>query len=178
MQYARQQSAGIVHLFNFVGSTKAHGDRVDWVNQALFAELLSRVEGDSLESSIRAAVERGLTRAESHGNKPGYSIDREHPEVKMLLGEFNRLDGEGTPLALPARTATATDDDVDTDEGELLPVGTTPSEGASSNGVTAPAVPRKRTRRGSRGGRNRRGGRGRKPTTSSPGGSGTGEAAD
>jgi hypothetical protein len=177
VQYARQQSAGIVHLFNFVGSTKAHGDRVDWVNQALFAELLSRVEGDSLESSIRAAVERGLTRAESHGNKPGYSIDREHPEVKMLLGEFNRLDGEGTGLALPARTAATTDAEIETDDGELLPIDTAPPEGAS-NGVAAPAAPRKRTRRGSRGGRNRRGGRGRKPTTSSPGGSGSGEAAD
>ena len=177
VQYARQQSAGIVHLFNFVGSTKAHGDRVDWVNQALFAELLSRVEGDSLESSIRAAVERGLMRAESHGNKPGYSIDREHPEVKMLLGEFNRLDGEGAPLALPARAATAADPDVETDDGELLPVASAPADGAS-NGVAAPVAPRKRTRRGSRGGRNRRGGRGRKPTTSSPGGSGSGEAAD
>lgn len=177
VQYARHQSAGIVHLFNFVGSTKAHGDHVDWVNQALFAELLSRVEGDSLESSIRAAVERGLTRAESHGNKPGYTIDREHPEVKMLLGEFNRLDGESsTMLALPARTATATDAEVTADDGELLPVVTAAPEGAS-NGVAAPAVPRKRTRRGSRGGRNRRGGRGRKSTTSSSGGT-SGEAAD
>jgi len=175
VQYARHQSAGIVHLFNFVGSTKAHGDRVDWVNQALFAELLSRVEGDSLESSLRAAVERGLTRAESHGNKPGYTIDREHAEVKMLLGEFNRLDGDSSPLALPARTATATDADIETDDEELLPVGTTPPE-AGSNGVAAPAVPRKRTRRGSRGGRNRRGGRGRKPTTGAT--TGSGEAAD
>jgi uncharacterized LabA/DUF88 family protein len=180
VQYARHQSAGIVHLFNFVGSTKAHGDRVDWVNQALFAELLSRVEGDSLESSIRAAVERGLMRAESHGNKPGYSIDREHPEVKMLLGEFNRLDGESSTLALPARTATATDAEIETDDGELLPVLPTEAGGAS-NGVAAPAVPavpRKRTRRGSRGGRNRRGGRGRKPTTSSSGGTPSDEAAD
>src|SRR5439155_866300 len=69
VQYARHQSAGIVHLFNFVGSGK--GERADWVNQALFAELLSRVEGDALESSMRAAVERGLMRAEPHGNKPG-----------------------------------------------------------------------------------------------------------
>lgn len=178
VQYARHQSAGIVHLFNFVGSTKAHGDRVDWVNQALFAELLSRVEGDSLESSIRAAVERGLMRADSHGNKPGYSIDREHPEVKMLLGEFNRLDGAGAPPALPARTAAPADAELETDGGDLLPVGTAPPEGAS-NGVAAPAAPRKRTRRGSRGGRNRRGGRGRKPaTTSSAGGTTSGEAAD
>jgi hypothetical protein len=177
VQYARHHSAGIVHLFNFVGSTKAHGDRADWVNQALFAELLSRVEGDSLESSIRAAVERGLMRAESHGNKPGFTIDREHPEVKMLLGEFNRLDGETTPLALPARTATATDAEIETDDGELLPVVPETPEGAA-NGLAAPAVPRKRTRRGSRGGRNRRGGRGRKPTTSTSSGTTTGEAAD
>jgi len=178
VQYARHQSAGIVHLFNFVGSTKAHGDRVDWVNQALFAELLSRVEGDSLESSIRAAVERGLTRAESHGNKPGYTIDREHAEVKMLLGEFNRLDGESsTMVALPERTASAGDDEIEADDGELLPVSTAAPEGAS-NGVAAPAVPRKRTRRGSRGGRNRRGGRGRKPTTSSSTGTPSDEAAD
>ena len=177
VQYARHQSAGIVHLFNFVGSTKAHGDRVDWVNQALFAELLSRVEGDSLESSIRAAVERGLMRAESHGNKPGYSIDREHAEVKMLLGEFNRLDGEASTLALPARTATAADGETAANDGELLPVENA-APAAASNGLAAPAVPRKRTRRGSRGGRNRRGGRGRKPTTSSPSGSGSGEAAD
>ena len=177
VQYARHQSAGIVHLFNFVGSTKAHGDRVDWVNQALFAELLSRVEGDALESSIRAAVERGLMRAESHGSKPGYSIDREHPEVKMLLGEFNRLDGEGAPLALPARTATATDAEIEADDGELLPVGTDAPVSAS-NGAAAPVAPRKRTRRGSRGGRNRRGGRGRKPSSSSSSGTPSGEAAD
>src|SRR5439155_467431 len=40
--YARQPAASIVHLFNFVGSTRGKGERVDWVNQALFAELLSR----------------------------------------------------------------------------------------------------------------------------------------
>ena len=174
VQYARHPSAGIVHLFNFVGSTKAHGDRVDWVNQALFAELLSRVEGDSLESSIRAAVERGLMRAEAHGSKPGYTIDREHAEVKMLLGEFNRLDGESSTLALPARVATASDDELATDEDLVVPEGTLAAE-SGSNGVAASAPLRKRTRRGSRGGRNRRGGRGRKPTTTP---TGSGEAAD
>jgi hypothetical protein len=178
VQYARHPSAGIVHLFNFVGSTKAHGDRADWVNQALFAELLSRVEGDSLESSIRAAVERGLMRAESHGSKPGFTIDREHAEVKMLLGEFNRLDGESsTQSALPARAATATDAQIETDDGELLPV-VTDAPASAQSGAAAPAAPRKRTRRGSRGGRNRRGGRGRKPTTSTSTGTTTGEAAD
>ncbi len=189
VQYARHQSAGIVHLFNFVGSTKAHGERVDWVNQALFAELLSRVEGDALESSIRAAVERGLMKAESHGNKPGFVIDRDHPEVRMLLGDFHRLDGDTTHV-LPERTQTALAGDAadDEDDEEALPVD------ANANGASAlsPAIldapgtavvaatgvpPRKRTRRGSRGGRNRRGGRGRSKPASS-GSSGSGEAAD
>jgi len=185
VQYARQPSAGLVHLFNFVGTTRGHGERADWVNQALFAELLSRVEGDALESSIRSAIERGLIRAEAHGNKPGYSIDREQPEVRMLLGEFNRLDGEAT-LALPARTAVESD----AEPGQMLD-GT--AAGASLGGLplaagaAEPAVPvsgsigvppRKRTRRGSRGGRNRRGGRGRsKAPSSGPSGS-SGEAAD
>ncbi|HEV8470582.1 MAG TPA: NYN domain-containing protein, partial [Candidatus Limnocylindria bacterium] len=62
--YARQPAASIVHLFNFVGSTRGKGERVDWVNQALFAELLSRVEGDALESTMRRAVERGVMRPE------------------------------------------------------------------------------------------------------------------
>jgi len=189
VQYARHQSAGIVHLFNFVGSTKAHGERVDWVNQALFAELLSRVEGDALESSIRAAVERGLMKAESHGNKPGFVIDRDHPEVRMLLGDFHRLDGDTTHV-LPERTQTALAGDAadGEDDEEALPVD------ANANGASAlsPAIldapgtavvaatgvpPRKRTRRGSRGGRNRRGGRGRSKPASS-GSSGSGEAAD
>src|SRR5207245_586617 len=56
--YARQPAASLVHLFNFVGSTRAKGERVDWVNAALFAELLSRVEGDNLESNIKRAIER------------------------------------------------------------------------------------------------------------------------
>jgi uncharacterized LabA/DUF88 family protein len=194
VQYARHPSAGIVHLFNFVGSTKAHGERVDWVNQALFAELLSRVEGDSLESSVRAAVERNLMKPESHGNKPGFVIDREHPEVRMLLGDFHRLNGDTTHV-LPARTQTAlegeaAEDDAAEREGDedaltadadangttaLVPAtaGVPPVAGGPAVGVPA----RKRTRRGSRGGRNRRGGRGRnKPASSGP--SGSGEAAD
>jgi uncharacterized LabA/DUF88 family protein len=179
VQYARHQSAGIVHLFNFVGSTKAHGDRVDWVNQALFAELLSRVEGDALESSIRAAAERGLIRPESHGNKPGYTIDREHPEVKMLLGEFNRLDGESTlPGGVPTAVRRVEPAEGETEtETEPLALPELTATAGDGNGVAAPAAPpRKRTRRGSRGGRNRRGGRGRKPTT--PSSSAGGEAAD
>ena len=179
VQYARHQSAGIVHLFNFVGSTRGHSDRADWVNQALFAELLSRVEGDSLESSIRAAAERGLIRPESHGNKPGYVIDREHPEVKMILGAFDRLNGESLP-ALPPATPGSADlpDDDDNDEEPLAvaaPTGAAAAAvGANGANPSTAAAPRKRTRRGSRGGRNRRGGRGRaKPASST-----TGEAAD
>jgi hypothetical protein len=169
VQYARHQSAGIVHLFNFVGSGK--GERADWVNQALFAELLSRVEGDALESSMKAAAERGLMRAESHGNKPGYVVDREHPEVRMLLGEFSRLDGH-EPAALPERTTTAEAEDISVDAP--LPLPAPGMTAAASEGAT---VPRKRTRRGSRGGRNRRGGRGRKKPASSSTGGGS-EAAD
>ncbi len=167
VQYARQPSAGIVHLFNFVGTTKGHGEQVDWVNQALFAELLSRVEGDALESNLKAAVDRALMRPEAHGSKPGYIVDREHPEVRMLLGEFNRLDGEAAP------ERPVVDAGPSTEEQEPAPA----AEGADAGEVPpagAPAAPRKRTRRGSRGGRNRRGGRGRKKSTSSS----SGEAAD
>ena len=163
VHYARQQAAGIVHLFNFVGTTKAHGDRIDWVNAALFAELLSRVEGDALESSMRAATERGLMRSEPHGNKAGYVVVREHPEVQMLLGHFDRLNGD-TKADVPAAAV------VPHDEAAPVPAM------ADANGAAALAAPpRKRTRRGSRGGRNRRGGRGRKRPASSPG---SGEAAD
>ncbi len=189
VRYARHQSAGIVHLFNFVGSTKAHGDRIDWVNQALFAELLSRVEGDALESSLRAAAERGLMRPDTHGNKPGYTVIREHREVQMLLGAFDKLNGvygeppvgaltAGTSSALPAgedRLALpAGADRLAPPEGADAPNGED-SQNVPADGATA-AIPRKRTRRGSRGGRNRRGGRGRKKTTSS-GTRGSGEAA-
>jgi hypothetical protein len=159
-----------VHLFNFVATTKAHGDRVDWVNAALFAELLSRVEGDALESNLRAASERGLMRSEPHGSKPGYVIDREHAEVQMLLGHFERLNGDHPDEAAPAAR------EVTPAAREAEPAATL----AASNGAAAadsaapPAAPRRRTRRGSRGGRNRRGGRGRKR----PASSGSGEAAD
>jgi hypothetical protein len=163
VHYARQQAAGIVHLFNFVGTTKAHGDRIDWVNAALFAELLSRVEGDALESSIRSAIERGLARSEPHGSKAGYVIVREHPEVQVLLGHFDRLNGD-TKAELPGAAV------VEPEEAAPVPAL------ADANGAAGLAVPpRKRTRRGSRGGRNRRGGRGRKRPASSPG---SGEAAD
>ena len=164
VQYARQSSAGIVHLFNFVNATKGHGERADWVNHALFAELLSRVEGDALESSMRAAVERGLMRPEAHGSKAGFVIDRTQPEVRVLLGEFSGLNGVSHDEERPALPAGETPPALEPSEAPAIPPATN----------AAVAAPRKRTRRGSRGGRNRRGGRGRKTTTSSPGG----EAAD
>src|SRR5439155_1192815 len=109
--YARQPAASLVHLFNFVGSTRAKGERVDWVNAALFAELLSRVEGDNLESNIKRAIERGVMRAEDHGSKAGYVIDYEHQEVRIVLGEFDKLNGTVRAIAAaasePAQAETA-----------------------------------------------------------------------
>lgn len=171
VRYAREPSAGIVHLFNFVGATSHQGERADWVNQALFAELLSRVEGDGLESGMRAAVERGVMRPETHGSKPGFVVDRENAEVRTLLGEFNRLDGEAAaPAAITAPAETAIETPVAASEDASA---TAQAAGTAQVAATDSAV-RKRTRRGSRGGRNRRGGRGRTKTTTSTGG----QAAD
>jgi len=160
--YARQPAASIVHLFNFVASTRGRGERIDWVNQALFAELLSRVEGDALESTMRRAIERNVMRAEEHGKKSGFVIDQTHDEVRTILGEFDRLNGEARPApALPS--------------GELAalpaPADATPPEPAPTT-ATAAVVPRKRTRRG------RRGGRGRRGSGLGPKKAATGEAAD
>jgi len=157
--YARQPAAAIAHLFNFVSTTRAHGDRADWVNAALFAELLSRVEGDALESNIRSAVERGIMKPEDHGKKAGFVVTRDHPEVRAILGEFGGLNGNAIE-----RVATATAAASGTADDTAPPAATD----------EAAAAPRKRTRRGSRGGR-RRGGRGRSKTTAA--GTGT-EAAD
>jgi uncharacterized LabA/DUF88 family protein len=170
--YARQPAAAIAHLFNFVSTTRAHGDRAEWVNAALFAELLSRVEGDALESNIRSAVERGIMKPEDHGKKAGFVVTRDHPEVRTILGEFGGLNGDAVERAVATATAPdadGEDGDGDADEPTAAAAAATPAGTAA-----APAVPRKRTRRGSRGGR-RRGGRGRtKPTAA---GTGT-EAAD
>jgi hypothetical protein len=167
--YARQPTAAIAHLFNFVSTTRAHGDRAEWVNAALFAELLSRVEGDALESNIRSAVERGIMKPEDHGKKAGFVVTRDHPEVRTILGEFGGLNGDAAERAVATATAPDADDEVG-DEDEPI----TEPAAAAATAAVAPAVPRKRTRRGSRGGR-RRGGRGRtKPTAA---GTGT-EAAD
>jgi uncharacterized LabA/DUF88 family protein len=156
--YARQPAASIVHLFNFVGSTRAKGDRIDWVNQALFAELLSRVEGDALESTMKRSVDRGVMRAEEHGKKQGFVIDHAHEELRTILGEFDHLNGEVRPVLSAPEAPTAA-------EGVGAPV----QEGAAAE-PNATAPPRKRTRRGRRGGRGRRG-RGTKKAA-------TGEAAD
>jgi hypothetical protein len=167
--YARQPTAAIAHLFNFVSTTRAHGDRADWVNAALFAELLSRVEGDALESNIRSAVERGIMKPEDHGKKAGFVVTRDHPEVRAILGEFGGLNGEAVHRVATTVSAAADDDE---DEGEPA---TTAAAGSVAS-ADATAVPRKRTRRGSRGGR-RRGGRGRNKTSATGTGTGT-EAAD
>jgi uncharacterized LabA/DUF88 family protein len=169
--YARQPAAAIAHLFNFVSTTRANGDRVDWVNAALFAELLSRVEGDALESNIRSAVERGIMKPEDHGKKAGFVVTRDHPEVRAILGEFGGLNGDAIQRVVTA-TATAPESE-DDDDAEPV-VATVPAEPNTATAGALPLIPRKRTRRGSRGGRGR-GGRGRKKTTAA--GTGT-EAAD
>ena len=144
--YARLPGASFVHLFNFVHNTKAKGDPTDWVNSGLFAELLSRVEGDALESSLRKAIERGVLRAEEHGRKAGYVLVRESPETKMVLGEFTQLPEFEALEPTSARPA------IDT-----------AAEAAADGTVIVKAARR------SRGGRGRRGGRGhRKPAATAP----------
>ena len=149
VKYARQPSAAIVHLFNFVGSTRAKDDKADWVNTALFSELLSRVEGDALESNIRRAVESGLMKPEEHGRKAGYIMDRGHSDARVMLGDFSRLNGEGhedepriaVVAALDDRDETGDDPDATHDDANV--------SGASEE----TAKPRRR--RGRRGGRGR-----------------------
>ncbi|HUQ16165.1 MAG TPA: NYN domain-containing protein [Candidatus Saccharimonadales bacterium] len=165
VRYARQASASIVHLFSFVGSTKT-GEKIDWVNSALFSELLSRVEGDALESNLRRAVESGVMRGEDHGRKAGYVIDRANTQVVTILGKFSALavDGEDTG-GRPGRPAAAEtevdavlqagsverddgeDDGPDTEDGIAIP--------GSADASIAVAPPKRRTR-GRRGGRGRR----------------------
>jgi len=174
--YARQAAAAIAHLFNFVSTTRVHGDRAEWVNAALFAELLSRVEGDALESNIRSAVERGIMKPEDHGKKAGFVVTRDHPEVRTILGEFGGFNGDAVERAVATATAPEADGEAMEDDEPTAKdaTATAAASGSAATGASTPAAPRKRTRRGSRGGR-RRGGRGRtKPTAA---GTGT-EAAD
>ena len=122
------------------------------MSAALFSELLSRVEGDALESNIRRAVESGLMRPEEHGRKAGYVIDRDHADAGVILGEFSRLNGEGhedeVRSALPSREEAGDEDESVTqgDESE--------SEPSRAKGVTG-ELPKARRRRGRRGGRGR-----------------------
>gem|GEM_PF-2365398 len=172
VRYARQASASIVHLFSFVASTKGTGDRIDWVNTALFSELLSRVEGDALESNLRRAVESGVMRADDHGRKAGYVLDRANPHVTTILGTFSALVGDGEDTGgrpgRPSATEGAPDEVGGSGEaGEAREAGieadddgpehaTGPGElqtVAVGGGAAAPA---KRRTRGRRGGRGRR----------------------
>ncbi|MSQ37120.1 MAG: NYN domain-containing protein [Chloroflexi bacterium] len=163
--YARQPGAAIVHLFNFVHATKAKGDPTDWVNSALFAELLSRVEGDALEATLKGAVERGVMRTEEHGRKAGYVLVRTATEARVILAEFSALpefSAAAGPAATPAidtvaeaaRDLAAGADDP-TDDLETI-MG---DEGQAAPGTE---IVKKAARRGSRGGRGHRGGRGRR----------------
>ncbi len=145
VDYARRPSASVVQLFNFVRATRTEGEDATWVNAALFAELLARVEGDRFEATIAGAVERGLMRPEERRKRAGYVLEPRHPEARAILGEFEGLNGEdaGLTFVAPPVLELATE----------APAEATPEEGAEK------PAPRKRSRRGSRGGRGRRGGR-------------------
>lgn len=156
VRYARQPSAGIVHLFNFVSSTRARDDKADWVNTALFSELLSRVEGDALESNMRRAVEVGVMKPEEHGRKAGYVIDRTHSDARVTLGEFSRLNGEGHEG--DEEPTTANGDQGASDQGTIEVQSSTHGDEVVSEPSTESApsdVAKPRRRRGRRGGRGR-----------------------
>jgi len=149
VRYARQPSAAIVHLFSFVGSTRAKDDKIEWVNTALFSELLSRVEGDALESNIKRAVEVGLIRPEEHGRKAGFVMDQSHADARAMLGEFSRLNGadhdEEPVRPIVAGTDAEPEADADEPDGE----GAAPTATVTSEGI------KPKRRRGRRGGRGR-----------------------
>src|SRR2546427_5319032 len=114
---------------------------------------------------MRRAVERGVMRIEEHGKKSGFVIDQTHDEVRTILGEFDRLNGEARPApALPSG------------ELEALPAPADATPGVLTTAPDAAAVvPRKRTRRGRRGGPGRRGGAG---PQKGPAGEGAGRTPD
>jgi len=147
VQYARQPSAAIVHLFSFVGSTRAKDDKADFVNTALFSELLSRVEGDALESNMRRAVETALMKAVEHGRRAGYVMDRDHPDARAMLGEFSRLNGEAHDETGPRPAPMTQEDEADEAEPEQL----ADSELPAASAETAAKPRRRRGRRGGRG---------------------------
>jgi hypothetical protein len=194
VDYAGRPPTAIAHLFNFVHSTRAKDDTTGWVNAALFAELLARVDGDRLDAEIASAVERGLMRADAHGRRPGYVLEASHPEARAVLGEFQLLNGEGggpapipapalapalapaaaaaprvalpaSPSAGPVRAPVSLSSGPLGDDAERAQTEAPPP----AEGAVPGAPPRKRTRRGSRGGRGRRGGRapGRAPASGS-----------
>ncbi|HEY8655587.1 MAG TPA: NYN domain-containing protein [Candidatus Limnocylindria bacterium] len=167
VRYARQASASIVHLFSFVGSTKGNGEKIDWVNNALFSELLSRVEGDALESNLRRAVESGVMRTEDHGRKAGYVIDRSNGQVTTILGRFSALSGDDQDTGgRPGRPAAAevAHDAADALEAHALEPEDRLDDGSATDdglalapgGGTLTVAPSKRRTRGRRGGRGRR----------------------
>lgn len=154
VRYARQPSAAIVHLFNFVNSTRSKDDKTEWVNTALFSELLSRVEGDALESNIKRAVESALMRAEEHGRKAGFVMDRQHSDARAMLGEFSRLNGvDHDAEAAPRSALAAGDTDHDDDDMEGGDSATPPLE--TGEPAAAGDIIKPKRRRGRRGGRGR-----------------------
>jgi uncharacterized LabA/DUF88 family protein len=155
VEYARRPAASIVQLFNFVHATRAKDDTTGWVNAALFAELLARVDGDRLDRVISDAIERGLMRSEPHGKRAGYVLEPAHVEARAILGEFELLNGDLRAAPPPAEREPA--------------AATVEGAPAEQPAAAAAEVPRKRTRRGSRGGRGRRGGRSRRPAPAAGG---------
>jgi hypothetical protein len=180
VDYSSRPATAIAQLFNFVHSTRAKDDTTGWVNAALFAELLARVDGDRLDAEIAGAVERGVMRAESHGRRPGYVLEASHPEGRAVLGEFQLLNGEvAAPAAVTPRAVVSAAPPAGPVRAPVSlssgPLGGDGAEAPRSEAQPPPeaapagAPPRKRTRRGSRGGRGRRGGRapGRTPAAGS-----------
>ena len=161
VRYARQPSAAIVHLFSFVSSTRSKDDKSEWVNTALFSELLSRVEGDALESNIKRAVDVGLMKPEEHGRKAGFAVDKTHAEARAMLGEFSRLNGEDHGEVAPRTVAAISiadeaDDDAalsEAAEGVEAVDGGLPVENGMPAAAGDPLKPKRR--RGRRGGRGR-----------------------
>jgi len=158
VDYAKRPAASVVHLFNFVHATRAKEDTSGWVNAALFAELLARVEGDRIDQVLQDAVQRGVMRPDEHGKRAGYVMDPSHTEARAALGEFDLLNGGASPAAVASEDRALA----------VAPRAEAPTpEAVASEVAVAPATPRRRTRRGSRGGRGRRGGAPRKASSGS-----------
>ena len=158
VDYAKRPAASVVHLFNFVHATRAKEDTSGWVNAALFAELLARVEGDRIDQVLQDAVQRGVMRPDEHGKRAGYVMDPSHTEARAALGEFDLLNGGASPAAVASEDRALA----------VAPRAEAPTpEAVASDVAVAPATPRRRTRRGSRGGRGRRGGAPRKASSGS-----------